>query len=83
MSIKLVNDDCIHYMENNKHDNTIIVTDPPFNIGYHYTTYKDRMEHEKYLELLKKKSDLIQITVRTDTLPRSHISVCSVYRKGA
>lgn len=55
MSIKLVNDDCIHYMENNKHDNTIIVTDPPFNIGYHYTTYKDRMEHEKYLELLKKK----------------------------
>lgn len=54
MSIKLVNDDCIHYMENNKHDNTIIVTDPPFNIGYHYTTYKDRMEHEKYLELLKK-----------------------------
>lgn len=31
-----------------------IVTDPPFNIGYHYKTYKDRMKEEQYLEFLKK-----------------------------
>ena len=28
----------------------VIVTDPPFNIGYHYKTYKDRMPEEVYLE---------------------------------
>ena len=25
-------------------DNAIIVTDPPFNIGYHYNQYKDNMD---------------------------------------
>ena len=31
----------------------IIVTDPPFNIGYHYKTYKDRMKENEYYEMLK------------------------------
>lgn len=31
---------------------TIIVTDPPFNIGYHYDTYKDDMKEEDYYEWL-------------------------------
>lgn len=30
----------------------IIVTDPPFNIGYHYGSYKDRMADEDYFEML-------------------------------
>lgn len=30
--------------------NPIIVTDPPFNIGYHYNTYKDNLSEEEYLE---------------------------------
>ena len=51
MGIKLINDDCLEYLEKNKYNNAIIVTDPPFNIGYHYTTYKDKMEHEKYMEM--------------------------------
>lgn len=30
----------------------IIVTDPPFNIGYHYAAYKDNIAAEEYLEML-------------------------------
>lgn len=30
----------------------IIVTDPPFNVGYHYNTYKDNMPEEDYYEML-------------------------------
>jgi site-specific DNA-methyltransferase (adenine-specific) len=30
----------------------VIVTDPPFNVGYHYNTYKDNMGSEKYYEML-------------------------------
>lgn len=30
----------------------IIVTDPPFNIGYHYDGYKDKMDDESYYAML-------------------------------
>lgn len=44
-------------------ENPIIITDPPFNIGYHYNTYKDRLPEETYLnelcELFKDKSFVI------------------------
>ena len=30
----------------------IIVTDPPFNIGYHYNNYKDNMETDDYYKML-------------------------------
>lgn len=33
-------------------DNVIVVTDPPFNIGYHYGQYKDRMNEEEYFNML-------------------------------
>lgn len=32
--------------------NVIVVTDPPFNIGYHYGTYKDDLPHLEYCEML-------------------------------
>lgn len=32
---------------------TIFVTDPPFNIGYHYHTYKDKMPTEDYWNFIK------------------------------
>ena len=32
---------------------TIFVTDPPFNIGYHYHTYKDRMPKQDYWDFIK------------------------------
>lgn len=30
----------------------VVVTDPPFNIGYHYHGYKDRMSESSYYEML-------------------------------
>ena len=30
----------------------VIITDPPFNVGYHYNTYKDNMDSEEYYEML-------------------------------
>lgn len=30
----------------------IVVTDPPFNVGYHYNNYKDNMNADKYYEML-------------------------------
>lgn len=32
--------------------NLVIVSDPPFNIGYHYNTYKDNMSEDDYYEFL-------------------------------
>lgn len=31
----------------------VIVSDPPFNIGYKYNTYKDKMKEEEYYEMLE------------------------------
>ena len=33
-------------------DTAVVVTDPPFNIGYHYNTYTDKMKEEEYYEML-------------------------------
>lgn len=33
-------------------DSPIIVTDPPFNIGYHYNEYSDKMPEDDYYEWL-------------------------------
>jgi site-specific DNA-methyltransferase (adenine-specific) len=30
----------------------VIVTDPPFNVGYHYNNYKDNMDEDDYYEML-------------------------------
>lgn len=45
-SIRLINGDCslVHELKGN----LIIVTDPPFNIGYHYRDYKDKMNDDDY-----------------------------------
>jgi DNA modification methylase len=34
-------------------DKIVIVSDPPFNIGYKYNTYKDRMDDDEYYEMLE------------------------------
>lgn len=49
----LYNDDCqiiLPQIISNIKGNKIIVTDPPFNIGYHYNTYKDNLKEDEYLE---------------------------------
>lgn len=35
-------------------DKVIFVTDPPFNIGYHYANYKDKMDSAEYLNFLNR-----------------------------
>lgn len=31
----------------------VFVSDPPFNVGYHYNTYKDKLNEEEYFEALE------------------------------
>jgi len=56
--IKLFNDDCLNILNDMKINNfdfskVIFVSDPPFNVGYHYTEYKDNKEENEYYIWLK------------------------------
>ena len=56
--IKIFNDDCLYVMKSQnfldlvKGHNVVIVTDPPFNVGYHYDGYNDNLPEEEYYEML-------------------------------
>lgn len=56
---KIINTNCLDYMKSKefqeivKTRKVVIITDPPFNIGYHYQGYKDRMKEEDYYSMLK------------------------------
>lgn len=53
--LDLINDNCINVIKdiyNKYNDKAIIVTDPPFNIGYNYNSYKDRMPEQDYYDML-------------------------------
>ena len=52
MSIQLYHGDCNAILKEVITDKTIIVTDPPFNIGYHYNTYKDHVQEDAYYNML-------------------------------
>lgn len=43
----IFNDDCMNHLDVIS-ENTCIVTDPPFNIGYKYNTYNDNKDTEEY-----------------------------------
>lgn len=44
-------DDCLNIMPIIPNESVdLIITDPPFNIGKNYNTYKDRMKKEEYFE---------------------------------
>ena len=51
--MKLICADCREEMKNISKDNKCIVTDPPFNIGYRYNSYKDSMGESEYYQMLK------------------------------
>ena len=53
--MEIFNCDCIELIKSDylKDKNICIVTDPPFNIGYHYKNYKDKLKNDEYYELLK------------------------------
>ena len=46
--IKLYNEDCLKVLENIELSNAIIVSDPPFNIRYHYNKFKDNLPENEY-----------------------------------
>lgn len=49
--IKLIQGDCLEEMSNIS-GKLIIVSDPPFNIGYKYKSYKDNKKEDEYYEWL-------------------------------
>lgn len=57
--IQIINDDCLAYMRSSDFQKVLdnhkvcIVTDPPFNIGYHYNSYKDNLNERDYYEMLE------------------------------
>lgn len=51
--LELINDDFKNVINDIKNKKIIIVTDPPFNIGYKYNIYKDNMEEKDYYDMLK------------------------------
>ena len=56
---KIINMNCLDYMKTQefqelvKKRKVVIITDPPFNIGYHYKNYKDKMKEDAYYQMLK------------------------------
>jgi DNA modification methylase len=54
MEISLIHGNCLEIVNELKlnWDEVVIVTDPPFNIGYHYNQYKDNLKDNEYLEML-------------------------------
>lgn len=52
-NIHFVNDDFRNQIDSiYQIQNIIVVTDPPFNIGYHYREYRDKMNENEYFEML-------------------------------
>lgn len=55
----LFNGNCIDVMNTKEFKDAVsgkqivIVTDPPFNIGFHYRSYKDKMKQDAYYDLLE------------------------------
>lgn len=50
----IYNGDCREVLKNEGLDlsSVVVVTDPPFNIGYHYGSYKDRMADKEYTDMM-------------------------------
>lgn len=54
-SIELIHGDCLEHLPRIRKEveKMIIVTDPPFNVGYHYNDYADNMGADEYYEMLQ------------------------------
>jgi site-specific DNA-methyltransferase (adenine-specific) len=53
-NIKIIHGDSVEVLKelNLDYNKCIFVSDPPFNIGYHYNSYNDKMKKDKYLNWL-------------------------------
>ena len=69
MQETLINQSCIDFMKTDhfkelvKTTKVIIVTDPPFNIGYHYKSYKDKMKNDDYYKMLKQVFTMYELPI--------------------
>jgi len=64
----------------------VVVTDPPFNIGYHYKGYADRMPEQEYMQMLTEivtmfpsviihyPEQLHKLSIATGTAPQKVVS---------
>ena len=54
MNIDIFKGNCFEIIDKviNSFENPIIVTDPPYNIGYHYEGYKDKVPEKEYYKNL-------------------------------
>jgi len=48
--IRIVNDDCLKHLASI--EGGTIISDPPYNVGYHYDACKDDMSREDYFQML-------------------------------
>lgn len=83
---KIINADSSKVIREYINDKTIIVTDPPFNIGYHYNGYKDRLKTEQYLKqvgdilslapsvLIHYPEDVVRLSMQINKVPNRIIS---------
>lgn len=49
-----------HILEKVDREKVILVSDPPFNVNYHYNTYKDNLDEEKYYDIALNRINNIQ-----------------------
>jgi DNA modification methylase len=83
---KIINADSSKVIRKYINDKTIIVTDPPFNIGYHYKGYKDRLKTEQYLKqvgdilslapsvLIHYPEDVVRLSMQINKVPNRIVS---------
>ncbi len=51
-TVQLIQGDCLTHMKDVPPD-AVVVSDPPFNVGYHYASYKDSLPKKEYMDLLR------------------------------
>jgi len=89
---KLFNGDCSEVLQSKEYQDLIIgrdivfVSDPPFNMGYHYKTYKDNMKEEEYFSwlatifgknkvvLIHYPESLFKLALKTSRVPNKVVS---------
>ena len=50
--ITIYHGDCREILPTLRVAGDVVVSDPPYNVGYHYTEYHDKMEEDDYWEML-------------------------------
>lgn len=52
--IKIYQGNCLEVLPTINLDKVIFVSDPPYNVGYHYDSYHDKLDEDEYLDFLSK-----------------------------